>query len=410
MNQPRLFILLLASLFALSACGLAEIKRQIGIVDDLGVIKGKVDVQSEQKGPVVVLRFAVDESAFTLENQVIATSNGRYEFGAEPGEYLVAAFIDVNRDGRFQRGEEHGNFSTDPLTFKVEARQTVELGTIVIDGDPPLIADAREAVIAETRAIQNIGTIVSLDDAQFNRENYGLGMWRPVDFLDSVGGGLFFLEAFDPDKTPVIFVHGISGGPTDLRQLIESLDREKYQAWVLYYPSGLRLGMVSNYLVKAVTDLQSKIGFEEFGIVAHSMGGLVVHSFVQKFVERFPQRARQIAFVMTINSPMAGMSSAASGVDLSPVVVPAWRDVATGSEFLARLHDSAWPAQVPYYLVFSYEPGSGDDGVVILESQIPLKFQSEALRMYGFANTHVGTLDDPAFIALFKNILATGPD
>jgi hypothetical protein len=30
--------------------------------------------------------------------------------------------------------------------------------------------------------------------------------------------------------------------------------------------------------------------------------------------------------------------------------------------------------------------------------------------MYGFANTHVGTLDDVAFIALFKNILATGPD
>lgn len=409
-NGLRLVALLVIVSFLVSACGLAEINRQIGIVDDLGEIKGKVDVQSEQTGPVVVLRFEVKDSVFTLENQVIATATGQYEFTAEPGEYLVAAFVDVNQDGRFQRGQEHGNFSTEPMTFRIESRQTVELETIVISGDPPVLANGQSAVIAESEIVKSIGEVVSLDDPQFNRDNYGMGMWRPVDFLVSVGGGLLFLEEYDATKVPVVFVHGISGGPTDLRELIESLDANKYQAWVLYYPSGLRLDMVSDYLVKAITDLQSKYRFEQFDVVAHSMGGLVAHSFVRKYVEGFPDRASQIGLVMTINSPMGGMTSAASGVDLSPVVVPAWRDVATDSAFLERLHSKAWPGQIPYHLVFSYQPGSGGDGVVGLESQIPLKLQSESVRMYGFANSHVGTLNDPAFIALFEGIFQAGGD
>ena len=400
--------LLFCCLVVLSGCGIPEIQRQIGIVEDLGFIRGKVDVQSEQQGPVVVLRFAVDENVFSLQNQVIATAGGRYEFQAEPGEYLVAAFIDVNQDGYFQRGEEHGNFSTDPLTFTLAARQTVELETIVISSDPPVLADGRRTIVAQAEVIENIGKVVSLNDAQFNRDNYGLGMWRPVDFLETVGGGLLFLQDYDPEKVPVIFVHGIAGGPTDMRAMIEALDEQAYQAWILYYPSGLRLGMISDYLVKAVTDLQSKHRFERFDVVAHSMGGLVAHSFVRKYAERFPDRTGHIGLLMTVNSPMDGMASAASGVDLSPVVVPAWRDVATGSAFLEKLHGTTWPKQIPYHLVFSFQPGEGGDGVVSIESQIPRKLQRDAVRMYGFANTHVGTLDDPAFIEVFEKTFQDG--
>lgn len=405
MNGLRLPACWIAFMLLLSACSLAEISRQIAIVEDVGVIRGKVDVQTTQKGPVVVLRFAVNGGLFSLENEVIATAAGEYEFSAEPGEYLVAAFVDVNQDGRFQRGQEHGNYCTDPLTFTIEARQEIELATIVISGDPPALAEGQRVVIAESEIVENIGEVVSLGDAQFNRDNYGMGMWRPLDFLESGGGGLLFLQEYDASKMPVLFVHGIAGGPTDLRKLIESLDTKHFQPWILYYPSGLHLGMVSDYMVKAMTDLQSRYGFEKFDVIAHSMGGVVARSFVKKYVEGFPARVNQIGLVMTINSPMGGMASAASGVDLSPVVVPAWRDLATGSEFLQDLHAWTWPRQIPYHLVFSYQPGNDDDGVVALESQIPLKLQSEAVRLYGFRNTHVGTLSDPSFIALFEGIL-----
>ena len=408
MNTNYLFIFLALLTLATSGCGLQEIKRQTLAAENTGIIKGKVEIKSDQKGPVVVLRLEDRNGIFTLENQVIATSTGKYQFESKPGEYLIAAFIDVNHDGRFQRGQEHGNFHTDPLTFRLEAKQTVEVETIVISGDPPLPPEDKTFTIDESKVIANIGKVVSLDDPVFVRANYNTGMWRPIDFLDQVGGGLMFLQEYDPKKIPVIFVHGIAGGPTDLRKAIESIDKERFQAWILYYPSGLRLDIISNYFVKAVTDLQNKYGFSEMVVIAHSMGGLVTRSFVKKYTESFPNRKNNLRLVMTINSPMGGMPSAASGVKNSPIVVPSWKDVADNSDFLNDLHTWVWPRDIPYYLVFSYEPGEDNDGIVGLNSQIPLKLQSEATRMFGFNNTHVGTVNEDAFVALFNQILVNG--
>ena len=42
----------------------------------------------------------------------------------------------------------------------------------------------------------------------------------------------------------------------------------------------------------------------------------------------------------------------------------------------------------------SYANGESGDGVVPLQSQVPLKLQSESIRMYAFNNDHVGTLND----------------
>jgi hypothetical protein len=166
--------------------------------------------------------------------------------------------------------------------------------------------------------------------------------------------------------------------------------------------------MISDYMLKAVVGLQDKHGFNQMIVVAHSMGGLVTRSFVKKYVDKFPERKDNFRLVMTINSPLGGMHSATSGVNHSPIVVPSWRDVADNSEFLNDLHEWIWPQDIPYYLVFSYKPGDDNDGVVGLNSQLPLKLQSEATRMFGFNNTHVGTLHDDAFIELFNEILAHG--
>jgi len=108
---------------------------------------------------------------------------------------------------------------------------------------------------------------------------------------------------------------------------------------------------------------------------------------------------------MTVNSPMAGISAAASGVENSPIVVPSWRDVEPGSAFLQGIHTWNWPQEIPYHLVISYTTGESGDGVVTLQSQSPLKLQSESIRMYAFNNDHVGTLNDNNFLGLLNRIL-----
>lgn len=64
--------------------------------------------------------------------------------------------------------------------------------------------------------------IVTLDDPRFSLENGRLGLWEPIQFLRTVGGGVFFLEPFDPEKIPVILVHGLGGYTEDIISLIHN--------------------------------------------------------------------------------------------------------------------------------------------------------------------------------------------
>ena len=164
--------------------------------------------------------------------------------------------------------------------------------------------------------------------------------------------------------------------------------------------------MISYYLVEAVEQLQNKYGFDQFYVVAHSMGGLVARSFVKKYVERAPNNVNKLRLVMTINSPMNGMAAAASGVKHSPIVVPSWLDVEPTSEFLKGINTWSWPKEIPYHLVISYIDGESGDSVVPLQSQSQPKLQSESTRIYVVNNNHVGTLSDKGFLQLFNEILS----
>jgi pimeloyl-ACP methyl ester carboxylesterase len=396
--------LLLLVLLVASGCGLKKIRQQTKQVEGAGVLKGRVEVTSKQQGPVIAARYRDRDGILTMEAQRMVSSQGNYRFDVVPGDYAVAAYIDANNDGQYQDGE-HGNYHLDPLTVSVQPDEVVTIKPLIISGDPPPTpADVVEK--EELNLItKNVGKVMPPDAPIFARENYALGMWKPFDFLEQFGGGLFMLQEYEEDKFPVIFVHGVRGGPDDWKSAIEALDREHYQPWVYYYPSGLRLDILSDYFVSAVEELRNRHGFERFAVAAHSMGGVVTRSFVKKYVEQFPEQANKIGVVVTVNSPMGGMPSATSGVKNSPIVVPAWRDIAPGSDFLNDLHEWSWPAYIPYHLVFSYENKKNGDGVVPLHCQIPPKLQSEAVRTYGFNNNHVGTLNDESFLELFARIL-----
>ena len=152
----------------------------------------------------------------------------------------------------------------------------------------------------------------------------------PVDFVEQFGGGLMLLQPFEPNKVPVVFVHGISGTTKSFEKVIAALNKNEFQPWVLQYPSGLRLDVVSEYLRQALDKLYAQYKFPRIMIVAHSMGGLMTRSFMMKYVEG--KSAYKIALGVTINSPLQGMDSAATGVKSSPIVVPVgatWRATAT---------------------------------------------------------------------------------
>lgn len=397
----------LVATLLLPGCALLDARQQSLTADTAGALAGKVEVRSPQQGPVILVRLENMADVLVVKDRIALSPDGRFRLSVLPGQFVLAAFIDVDGNGRFTPGE-HGFYHPGPRLFTVAEKETVNVPDLVIDG--AMAPPASDVELAEDVAkyAQNAGRVASLDDPVFSSTNSAMGMWQPLDFLKQVGGGLYMLQEYEPGKLPIIFVHGMGGNPNDWRRAIEGLDRTRYQPWVFFYPSGIRLDMLSDAFVRQVRALKDRHGVERFAVAAHSMGGLVTRSFVKKYVEQHDPA--DLLLVMTVNSPMDGMASAASGVAHSPIVLPAWRDVAVGSDFMKDLSAWHWPAEVPYHLVFSFETGDSSDGTIPLESQLPPALQQEAVRLYGFHDSHVGTLSNPGFLDQFNAILRDAAD
>jgi pimeloyl-ACP methyl ester carboxylesterase len=93
--------------------------------------------------------------------------------------------------------------------------------------------------------------------------------------------GLYFLQPYDPDRIPVVFVHGLISTPFDWVQTINGLQadpeiRKHYQFWVFAYPTG-------NPVLYSALRLRQELAkvdklypnHKDYVLVGHSMGGLL---------------------------------------------------------------------------------------------------------------------------------------
>lgn len=389
-----------------TACTLLESSEQAGHVENRSTIRGQIETRAT-RGPTYAVLYEQTRDGYELTGRYAISDSGRYVFHVLPGRYVLGAFSDSNDDGHYQASEPAayvGDEKSGPKTLHVEPGKPHQISTLTVS-DPIAVDGPEQAPIDIRGADPNLGRRVALDDPLFDRANARLGFWRPLDHIERRLGGLVRLEEFSPDKTPVLFVHGIEGTARDFRSVITALDRKRFQPWVFQYASGLPLDPVSDYLRQALTELQARYGFQEVIIIAHSMGGLITRDLVLDHAAA-PARFR-IPLVVTINSPLMGLDSAATGVEYSPLVIPAWRDLVPASEFVANLHQRDWPAATRYHLFFSFLPDEPGDGVVPLSSQLSLELQDEADRVLGFRAQHSALLHDPRLVERLHRLLMT---
>jgi hypothetical protein len=93
------------------------------------------------------------------------------------------------------------------------------------------------------------------------------------------------------------------------------------------------------------------------------------------------------------------------GVEYSPIVIPSWIDVVPDSPFLQKLFEKPLPKTIPYYLLFGVVGGDGTDGAVPLTSEISLRAQANAVRIYGYPETHTSILRSPVVIERLNALL-----
>jgi triacylglycerol esterase/lipase EstA (alpha/beta hydrolase family) len=122
-----------------------------------------------------------------------------------------------------------------------------------------------------------------------NRSLDLVSLFRPQEQLHRAG--LYQFQPFDPDKTPVVFVHGLMSRPETWRVMVNELladrkIRKNFQFWFFLYPTGLpvwksaaelraELDRFNRELAPRVSTRAQRARLRDKVLVGHSMGGLV---------------------------------------------------------------------------------------------------------------------------------------
>lgn len=412
------------SITLLSGCMLLDAREQKEIMSQLCSISGEVRSERGDADAMVVLliRRTEGEEANLRPWQVVdyyvAQKTATWQFTMGKGVYRAAAFDDLNADLVYQPGEPFvgadmsRNFDCSSgdrhrdVALSIPAASPIRFDRIVDIGEQ--LSDAPSASASRTLGqLTAVGVIADLADPRFSQENAESSLWRPYDFIVSSQPGIYFLEPYDPQKTPVLFVHGINGTPANFAYLIARLDRTRYQPWLYSYPSGVYLDLIADHLSQTVTKLQLRYGVDRIMVVAHSMGGLVARGFLLRHSKN---TALQVPLFVTMSTPWAGHAAAEFGVRHSPVVIDVWRDMAPGSEYLQALFAEQLPIETEHHLIFTFSRdrssfGASDDRAVTVASQLSADAQAGASKLYGFDDTHRGILRNDRVAALLGELI-----
>ncbi|MDF7823396.1 alpha/beta hydrolase [Pontiellaceae bacterium B12227] len=388
----------------LCGCTMWNLKGDLKNYERHNEISGTVVCEEVLEETVIVVLWSRDEGG--LSSYWLTRCNTDFSFLRDAGEYYLMAFADTNEDGRYQETEWGGIFDdgqvVDPLSGKDYTGLTLRLlppGEIALPEDV-ILTPHDEALEKFALRKSQAGEGTALNNALFSDEIGAMGLWTPLKFAREVGVKLYFLEEYDARKTPVLFIHGAGGHPGVWASIIENLDRERYQPWLAFYPSGFRLEQLGGYYVQLLDELHHTYGFSEMHVIAHSMGGLVGRSMLLQYagLEGRPK----IPVFISIATPWQGHAASKVGIKYAVAVVPSWLDMVPGCRFQQHLYAQSLPDETKHYLLFAYEgkssviPGHvNNDGTVTLQSQLYDPAQTAAERVIGIDANHASIMSDP---------------
>jgi len=270
--------------------------------------------------------------------------------------------------------------------------------------------------VAERSIRLAAGEIRGLDHPDFGPDRAKEGLWAPLTMLEKVGAGIYFLEPYDPNRIPVLFIHGIEGSPRDFRPMIETLDRSRFQAWVFHYPTGLRLQVVARILRGLVEDLHRKYSFGALFVTAHSVGGLVARGYLESVLNEGDRQF--VKLLVTFSSPWEGHRWATIGTRYMPNPVSSWFDLSPRSEFLISLREPLQRAgdRIPHYVFFGFRRNlsvistESSDGVISVASQLPTWVQDQAEHCWGYDVAHTAILSNARVLERYARLLKMQAD
>ncbi|MDM8554645.1 alpha/beta hydrolase [Desulfococcaceae bacterium HSG7] len=405
---PKVSMTLLIICFVMTGCFLVKLKKEVNQSYESTTIVGLVKAQLSGDGPIIVAARSISKGK-EIPHYTVLHESGEYELMVDQGKYHIFAYQDKNSNLIYEAGEPAGQYG-DTETVSAPAVGVVYNINITIpeEGGDVVIPHGTEisSVKPEKLHSRQAGAITDLDDERFSEENGAKGFWEGVSFFKRFGGNIFFLEEYDPEKTPVLFIHGAAGTPKGWKYIVDNIDRTRFQPWFFYYPTGSRINGMAYLLLWKLSNLQTKYKFNKLYITAHSMGGLVAKSFLVNYGRQFPY----VKLFISLATPWGGDKMAEYGVQQSPAVIPSWIDMQPEGDFIKSLYSAEMPEYVRFYMFYGHRGSrnpllSNNDGTIALSSLLDFRAQSEAEMNYAFNEDHASIVYSKEVLTQYNTIL-----
>jgi len=404
----KMIITLFIICFSAMGCALIKLEKDVNRGLESTVIVGHIYSNFPGNGPIIVAACSTGEEK-KIAHYTVLHDTGEYELMVGQGTYYVFAFWDKNSNLIYEADEPAGQYG-DPKMVSAPAVGVVFDIDIVIPEEEKKIEIPHGFKIASVKPeklySRQAGDITNLDDERFDEENGTKGFWEPYSFFKEFGGNIYFLEEYDSEKTPILFIHGAGGTPGSWQYFVDNIDRTRFQPWFFYYPTGARIDSMSYLLLWKLSNLQARFHFNKIYITAHSMGGLVARSFIVNYGQKFPF----VKLFISLATPWGGDKMAEYGVQQSPAIIPSWIDMQPEGDFIKSLYRIKMPEDVSFYMFFGHRGSrnpfrSNNDETIALSSLLDYRSQSEAKMNYAFNEDHASIISSKDVLAQYNTIL-----
>ncbi len=407
----RMTVALLIICLVATGCFFAKVKEEVREVLASTVLVGRISTAFPGKGPIIVAAYALNKGKREVAHYTVLHDCGEYELMVAKGNYYVVAYWDKNSNLVYDAGEPAGQYGGPKIV-------TAPAGGVVGDINITIPEKEQKIDVPSGFEISSVkphklysrlaGAIVDLDDERFSEEYGSKGFWEGVSFFKELGGNIYFLEEYDPQKIPILFIHGAQGTPKHWKYFAENIDRTRFQPWFFYYPSGARIQSMAYLLLWKLDNLQNKYHFDRLYITAHSMGGLVARSFLMDHGAYFPY----VKLFISLATPWGGAGIAEYGVKQSPAVVQCWIDMQPESPFIQSLYRTKMPETVSFYMFYGHRGSrnpfrSNNDRTIAFTSLLDLRAQSEAKMNYAFNEDHASIITSKEVLEQYNMIINT---
>lgn len=145
---------------------------------------------------------------------------------------------------------------------------------------------------------RDCSTPLALEVSGLNPRSLGLGGFLRVEDHMKMAG-LYMLQPYDPNRIPVLMIHGLQSSPLIWRDMIAELQADPeisahYQFWVMYYPSGMAIPYSRRLVVNQLKAVRENFDPQETNLasrnmvaIGHSMGGVLSRSLITDVGDRF---------------------------------------------------------------------------------------------------------------------------